>query len=238
MKIAEKNKEAALFKIKELVERTGVTRETIHFYLAEGLLQQPAQKSKNMSWYSKEHIERLNIIKELQEKQFLPLKAIKSILNNNVGEFNFTQEQQELIESVKNKVNKENDVYSLNKVAKTNKISKTHLKQMVDIGYINKISNDSITFEDKILIESWTKLENLGINNQTGFEIKDLEMFKDIVEILFNQEFQKLTEKLANLSGNQIIDIIENSIPVINEIIASLHQKKVKQFIYDFKSNI
>ena len=46
-----------------------------------------------------DHIKRLNIIKELQEKQFLPLKAIKVILNNS-NDHNFTEEQKSTITSI------------------------------------------------------------------------------------------------------------------------------------------
>ncbi|MFN8578319.1 MAG: MerR family transcriptional regulator [Candidatus Sericytochromatia bacterium] len=92
MKISKHNKEESLFRIKQLIEKTGVSRETIHFYLTEGLLPEPNKKTKNMSWYSQEHIERLNLIKELQEKQFLPLKVIKAILTN-AEDFNFTPDQ-------------------------------------------------------------------------------------------------------------------------------------------------
>ena len=73
-------KTAPLLRMKDLIAETGLTRDTIHFYISEGLVPPPTHKRRNMAWYGPEHLERLNVIKTLQEERFLPLKAIKAVL--------------------------------------------------------------------------------------------------------------------------------------------------------------
>jgi DNA-binding transcriptional MerR regulator len=72
-------------KIRELIKETGISRQTIHYYLREGLLQKPEKTKRNQASYGPEHVERLYLVKELQERFFLPLSVIKGIVANMQG---------------------------------------------------------------------------------------------------------------------------------------------------------
>lgn len=67
-------------RIAELVRRTGTPKETIHYYLREGLLRKPKKTSKNMAYYDESHVEQLELIKRLRAESYLPLSVIKTIL--------------------------------------------------------------------------------------------------------------------------------------------------------------
>ncbi|MDQ6818876.1 MAG: MerR family transcriptional regulator, partial [Actinomycetota bacterium] len=75
--------ENGLLKMSELAERSGVTAGTIKHYLREGLLDQGAEvvrTSRNMAYYPPEFVERLRLIKRLQEERFMPLRVIRDLL--------------------------------------------------------------------------------------------------------------------------------------------------------------
>lgn len=72
--------EEKLMRIGELAEATGVSTQTIHYYLREGLLPPPIKTARNMAYYGPEHVEDIRLIKELQEKRYLPLSVIKLVL--------------------------------------------------------------------------------------------------------------------------------------------------------------
>lgn len=67
-------------KMSELAERTGVPKETIHYYLREGVIRKPRKKGKNRADYSVSYVEQIHIIKGLQDNYFLPLSVIKKII--------------------------------------------------------------------------------------------------------------------------------------------------------------
>jgi len=67
-------------KMSDLVRLTGVSKQTIHYYLREGLLLPPIRTSRNMAYYNESTINDIRLIKELQEKRYLPLAVIKEIL--------------------------------------------------------------------------------------------------------------------------------------------------------------
>ena len=72
-----------LLKISELAEQSGVSTGTIKHYLREGLLgdgDEVVRTSRNMAWYPPAFVERVRLIKRLQEERFMPLKVIRTII--------------------------------------------------------------------------------------------------------------------------------------------------------------
>jgi DNA-binding transcriptional MerR regulator len=67
-------------RISELSRRSGVARETIHFYLREGLLPKPKKGGQTIAFYGEEHVERLALIRRMREK-YLPLSVIRRLLD-------------------------------------------------------------------------------------------------------------------------------------------------------------
>jgi DNA-binding transcriptional MerR regulator len=72
-------------KISELVKQTRVSKETIHYYVREGLLPRPRKLGKNVADYKEGYVEQIRLIKELQDHCFLPLSMIKRILKFEKG---------------------------------------------------------------------------------------------------------------------------------------------------------
>jgi DNA-binding transcriptional MerR regulator len=66
------------FKIGELAQRAGVTPRTIHYYVHIGLLPPPKGRGR-YSYYTEEHLRRLQVIRQLQ-RYFIPLRRIKEAL--------------------------------------------------------------------------------------------------------------------------------------------------------------
>lgn len=67
------------YKIGELAEKGGVSKRTIHYYLSRGLLPPPKGAGPH-SFYTQEHLLRLELIKKLQEN-YWPLDKIRKHLN-------------------------------------------------------------------------------------------------------------------------------------------------------------
>lgn len=75
------NEEVEYLKIGELSRRSGVPIATLKFYLREGLIT-PAHKSgRTMAWYHPSVVDRIRSIRELQERQFLPLEVIRETID-------------------------------------------------------------------------------------------------------------------------------------------------------------
>ena len=91
----------APYRIKAVAALTGVSRETIRYYINEGLLPPPVKSARNMGWYTDRHVELLRLIQKLQAERFLPLKAIRAVLDGEAPEAKaFTPAQRDLIRRV------------------------------------------------------------------------------------------------------------------------------------------
>ncbi len=72
-------------KIAELATRTEVPKQTIHYYIRNGLLPKPRKLGSNSADYDESYVERIRLIKELQNDFFFPLPTIKKILWEHRG---------------------------------------------------------------------------------------------------------------------------------------------------------
>ena len=66
-----------LMRIKELEERSGVPRTTIHFYLRQGLLHPPKKTGRTMAYYDESHLKRLQDIQNIKGDIRMPLPLLK-----------------------------------------------------------------------------------------------------------------------------------------------------------------
>src|SRR3954451_22827399 len=76
-----KNENEEMLRMGELARASGVSAATIKHYLREGLLPEPVRTSRNMAYYPADFVERVRLIKQLQEQRFMPLKRIKGVLD-------------------------------------------------------------------------------------------------------------------------------------------------------------
>ncbi|OFV83979.1 MAG: hypothetical protein A2W26_12835 [Acidobacteria bacterium RBG_16_64_8] len=99
-RVPEDNRVRRELRMRDVVRETGLRRETIHFYLAEGLLPPPMKTGRNTAFYSWEHVRRARLIKSIQEKHFLPLRAIRALLED-ADDSSLSAPQQSLIKELR-----------------------------------------------------------------------------------------------------------------------------------------
>ena len=71
------------FRAAELLERTGIPRTTLHYYLREGLIPAPLKASPNSAVYFQRHVDRIRLIQRLRSPEFgsLPISRIQRVLD-------------------------------------------------------------------------------------------------------------------------------------------------------------
>jgi DNA-binding transcriptional MerR regulator len=72
-----------LVRIGELARRSGVPIATVKHYVREGLIAPTRKSGRTMSWYDPTLATRIRTIKELQQRQFLPLGVIREALSED-----------------------------------------------------------------------------------------------------------------------------------------------------------
>ncbi len=74
------------YKMADLCRLTGLPRQAIHFYIQQGLVPPGHKTGRNTARYGEPHVERIRVVKELQADRFMPLKAIRAVLDGRDDE--------------------------------------------------------------------------------------------------------------------------------------------------------
>lgn len=86
------------YKVSELALKAGVTKRTIHYYISKGLLLPPQGSGVN-SIYTDKHLERILLIKKLQE-EYMPLNKIRDYILEHPDEKVATKKTKKKVEEV------------------------------------------------------------------------------------------------------------------------------------------
>ncbi len=215
-----------LLKMKELAEASGVSAGTIKHYLREGLLGEGdgiVKTSRNMAWYPPELVERIRLIKQLQEERFLPLKVIKSMLDEDP-------------ERTRALVELEDRILERALAGDSARASAAELRRRYDIPQevLNRLSELEVLTpssrgygaRDVEIVEAISRFRAGGYDERIGFTVYDTLRYKAALEQLVKEEVQVLLDRLAGeLDPDRAVDLISAGLEPLNELIAALHQK-------------
>jgi DNA-binding transcriptional MerR regulator len=224
------------YRMAELVSRSGASREAVRYYIREGLLPPPHRTARNMAWYSDRHLELIKLIRVLQEERFLPLKAIKSLLNDD-REFDFTPRQQEIFNSVRAEIDtqarRELPRPPGHKLASTLGLGDEDYRTIVQMGLVR--SGDApLTRDEDELLRQFAVLRQSGMTRERGFTPHHIEAVQAAADLLFDQELRMFQTLLKNLRDDEIPGLMERAVPAINRIFGLLHERKLRAFVSRF----
>jgi DNA-binding transcriptional MerR regulator len=228
-------------RMKDVVRETGLPRETIHFYIAEGLLPRPEKTGRNTALYSWEHVRRARLVKSIQEKHFLPLRAIRALLED-ADDLSLSAAQQSLVKELRVRLGpltaaQHRQHILLTDILKQEGIPKKEIGEFCDRGVIaieGTGRKASVSREDAELLYAWARLKVIGISPERGFMPRDLEIVEEAISRLVRKEFEFFTERYASVGGDEAARVATEAVPILNQIISIVHWKKIMSFIAEF----
>jgi DNA-binding transcriptional MerR regulator len=198
----QQNHENGLLRMRELAEASGVPAPTIKHYLREGLLPEPVKTSRNMAYYPPEFVDRIKLIKRLQEERFLPLKAIKDVLDSM-----------------------ERSRTSAAEVRKRYGVPKEVLDRLAELEVLTPNSR-GYSPSDVTIIEAISRFRAGGYDEQIGFTVYDTLRYKAALEELVRQEVDVVMERLAGeVPPERVVEMLEAGAQPLKDLIGALHTK-------------
>lgn len=195
-------------KIRDLVQSTRVSKETVHYYVREGLLPKPRKRGRNIADYDESYVERIRLIKELQDHFFLPLSVIKNILQNQKktpeGQ-SFLRLRSEYFRPVDQLL--PHEIIGEEDFRKTTGLGRKWLAKMEKWEIITPevregkkvYSQDDITL-GKLIVE----MDNIGIGVRDGFDPEALKHYRDLFwEIVMMSHKYYMGATLGKLSPEE-----------------------------------
>ena len=217
------NGSGGLLRMKELAEASGVPAPTIKHYLREGLLPEPVKTSRNMAYYPPEFVERIRLIKRLQEERYMPLRAIKSVLDQGPDRARALIEIEDRI--LERALEGERTRTSAAEVRKAYGVPREVLDRLEQLEILSPNSRGYSPSDVKV-IEAISRFRAGGYDEEIGFTVYDTLRYKRALEQLVKEEVGVLTERLAGeMEPERVAELIEAGAEPLKDLIAALHTK-------------
>jgi DNA-binding transcriptional MerR regulator len=212
-----------LMRIGELAGASGVPVGTIKHYLREGLLPEPVKTSRNMAYYPPEFVDRIRLIKRLQEERFLPLKAIRSLLDEDPERAEALLELEDRI--LDRALVGERARTGAAEVRKRYGVPKEVLDRLAELGVLTPNSR-GYSPSDVTIIEAISRFRAGGYDEQIGFTVYDTLRYKAALEELVRQEIDMVMNRLAGeVAPERVVEMLEAGSEPLRDLIAALHTK-------------
>jgi DNA-binding transcriptional MerR regulator len=213
-----------MLKMSELAERSGVSAGTIKHYLREGLLPEPVRTSRNMAYYPPEFVERIQLIKHLQEQRFMPLRVIKGMLDDDPRRVRAMVELEDRILE-RAAAAQERGRVSRAEVSRRYDVPDNVLRRLEELEILTP-SSRGYDPDDIAIIAVISRFRAGGYDEQLGFTVYDTLRFREALEPLVAEEVETLLDRLAGeIDAERALEIIAAGAEPLRELVGALHSK-------------
>lgn len=228
------------YKMKDLCELTGLDRQAIHFYIQQGLVPEGEKTGRNMAYYGPEHLERIRLVRRLQHERFLPLKAIRAVIDGDEGAF--TPEQRGLLSELRPRLAAvlgdegpatATATVPLGPLLAAHDLTRAEAQAIADLGLLALVDaggEPRIAGRDAWILETWGALRKAGFSRALGFDAADLAIYEDAAARLVDAEVRMLMPRLAHLPADEVAAMVERALPLVSAFVVRLHLAKVRDF--------
>lgn len=221
-------RDGRLLKMSELAERSGVSAGTIRYYLREGLLgegEEIVRTSRNMAYYPPEYVERIELIKRLQEKRFMPLRVIKSTLEEDPERVRALIELEDRILERALASAEDSRRISSKAVRERYEIPRNVLERLAEIGVLTPNRN-GYDQDDVKIIEAIASFRAGGYEEALGFTVYDTLRYREALEPLVREEVEALLARLAGeVEVERAMEIVGAGVEPLRELLGAMHSK-------------
>lgn len=242
---SDKARGAHVYKMKDLCDKAGVSRQLVHFYIQQGLLPEGKKTGKNMAYYTEHHLERLLLVRKLQHEHFLPLKAIRALLEERDEAFSPAQQKHmrevraAMPESITGPAGPRQTVdgYAL---AERLGLGREDLDEIVEAGLLAAAEEqDLATGERRLVIagddawrlEHYADLRRAGFTRERGFSARELAIYDDAVQRLVVKEARIIATRLGSFTPAEVAALLERAMPIVGSFLSRLHAEKAKNLL-------
>ena len=218
-----------LLKMSELAERSGVSAGTIKHYLREGLLAGDGtivRTSRNMAWYAPELVDRVKLIKRLQEERFMPLKLIRGVIESDPERMRALIELEDrILEHAA--AAQEGERMSAAEARRRFDLPTNVLQRLAPLEVLSPTSR-GYDADDVAIMKAISRFRAGGYDEALGFTVYDTLRYREALQPLVEEEVRTLLERLAGeVEPERAVAIIASGAEPLRELIGAMHSKQL-----------
>ncbi len=216
----------------ELERRTGVGRETIRFYIREGLLPTAERRGRNLALYGETHVQRLKAIKRLQEERFLPLGVIRKVLDGDLSALPAASDPfAQLAPLLAARLGVSEPAVDLETLIAGDAGTAEDVAGLQQIGAIaGEIDGESrsVSRLDSRIIGIWRDLRRAGYTPE-AFPVDQVRLYLDALKPMAAVEVERFFAAFADAQGEDVSAVAEAGVELVNALIGALRTKFILQ---------
>ena len=226
-------------KISELAEAAGVPVATVRHYLREGLLPEGRKTSRNMAYYPAGMVDRIRLIKLLQEERFMPLKVIRELLEREGGD-----PEARALAARRGRPRHRGgprpraraDACGRGQRALRGAASRSSTGSPRSASSAPPPTGTRPS--DVRIVEAIARFRAGGYDERIGFTVYDAARFLEPLRALARREVELLSEKLVGrFEPDRAAELIEAGIDPLAELIAAMNSKLITAEIEAHRAN-
>jgi DNA-binding transcriptional MerR regulator len=177
-----------------------------------------------MAYYPQSFVERVRLIKRLQEERFMPLRVIRELIGAD------PERAVRLIELEDRIVDRaiaarETGRISKAKVRETYDIPRNVLDRLEELGVLTP-GGRNYDSDDVEIIEAISRFRAGGYEQAIGFTVYDTLRYRQALEPLVEEEVRVLLDRLAGrVEVERAVEIISGGAEPLRELIGAMHSK-------------
>jgi len=183
-------------------------------------------------YYDQSYVQRVKLIRELQEKRYLPLSIIKQILEQSESSMD-SQEIKTILE-LEGKLFKNISTLpkpqplSIKELGDQSGLSTEEIHEMERVGIIWRKFDDRFDEDSLRILEILRSLREAGYTEEAGFNSDFIKIYVDLIEVLARQEVRFFSKTVTGrISSDEMVKMAENGINLLNNLIGLLRKRMI-----------
>ena len=214
----------------ELTAQTGVSRATVAHYLSVGLLPEPVKTARNMAYYDPECVERIELIRELQDKRNLSLAALKELLDERgtAGLRRIVAEIQRIERFMEGWISKPEQAASRETLLDVGGLEPDVLTALEEAGLVVRTADGEYDGVSVDLAAAVARMHKFGLELPTA----DLLRYRDGIERLVQEEIRYFNSRVVGrVSREQGFELVRLVLEATEQFMVAIRRRVLLDFL-------
>jgi DNA-binding transcriptional MerR regulator len=221
-----------LLRMGDLAEQAGVSPATVKHYLREGLLQSDddarngieiVRTSRNMAYYPPAFVERIRLVRRLQEERFMPLRAIREVLADGPERArDLVGRRDEIIERALSHQGPE--LTAREDLVAATGVPESALDKFAELRVRGDGSRGYDPDEVRI-VQAFMRFRDTGFGEELGFTVYDALRYVEALEPLVREETQTFLHRMVDrdVDPERAVELMLSAGDPLRELVGAVH---------------
>lgn len=223
-----------LLRMGDLADQAGVSPATVKHYLREGLLESDGdaergvaivRTSRNMAYYPPAFVERIRLVRRLQEERFMPLRAIRDLLADGPDRArDLVGRRDEIIERALTQQAGEATLTPRGELVAATGVPESALDKLAELRVMGDGANGYDVDEVRI-VQAFMRFRDTGFGEELGFTVYDALRYVEALEPLVREETQTFLHRMVDrdVAPERAVELMLSAGDPLRELVGAVH---------------